>query len=446
MMNLVKNCIPVTRCVLCRSTCEVSRFISTDSEKMETFERGEVINENPSNEEYFRAICQESNLDTILGRPVFRSTRLEAAVRRLADNLMIYDTIDKFLLSDEFKQFDDPNKSELSPVIVDHDLLQSTDKSLLSKAHTYFIKEYNSSSLNHSQYATTISDLDYALPIYSQSSKENMHNRLGTYVQKYLNRDSFLPGLCDLILESTARQDIKLFSRIIVILLASGYVKPAEMTLDCIIASNLPMDRHMYYLAIRTLVRNSSKQRFIEVARLLNLQDNNYNNPRFTSMSQEWVRGQSTWFPSTPYYKNLAERFFGSGSPELCDAVDSICEGLYRFSMHQELDLCLREFIMKSGILPISILLINFKVARRNKDGLRSSWTWDQFLLYFDEKPKERLEKLKGERLFFVLAYEAALASNTTELCTKIVQFTKKHRLDFDLRTLKEQAQINNIT
>lgn len=406
-----------------------------------------VLREDTSNDELFYAIgtADEQQMDAILGRGTLRSSNLEAAVRRLADGFHIYDTIDKFLLSDELKQFEDSHKrGDIKNDSIDTAADHQVSDNLLHRAHNYFFKEYNIGSLPPNDNYAAYEELDYSIPVYSLETQRQIYQRLADYVKNYLSGDpqrTFLSELGHILQEASQMPALEVFYKAMNDLLERGYLRPAEMVLDCLVAANVPLDHHIYALGLRVLAYNESVDRFKQMAKLLPLKDTHHLSPVFKGMSRYWTRDPVEWFPSTNYYTSLAKRFSTSpgrtSSSNYQNVTNSLADGLYYLGMHNQLDLCLREAYVDQNKLAVPLIDINFKAARQSKDAHRAQWTWERFKEL--KLGNQALKSIQGGKLFYIRAFTAAQKSGNDDLYRDMKAFVFKHEINRMFGSLRLQ-------
>lgn len=265
----------------------------------------------------------ESDLGRNLGFRRQRNVKLEASVRMLADNLILYETMDQVfnkrrLELFDYKNFVEPateehssvasavNPNEYTVLGVNEPLLRSLDMNALNEAHNYMAKTYNAmSSKSFSHYLNEALAVSYSGPylqpyqrniqkssegwhgvyynVYKQErfaataamnkrlmmyGKDKFYTQGHNYNSLLQSHPNYLSGIAEILMTSGALPDLKTFNILIRQFNLSRLSAPARMVLDALILSELPMNNLVYNTALRLAISTGDKEGFMQLSRV----------------------------------------------------------------------------------------------------------------------------------------------------------------------------------
>lgn len=303
-------------------TCQVctTRNSSVDLQKAILGDQPDL----PPPRSRFSLSLTESDLQENLGPRIQRSVRLEAAVRMLADNLIVYESMDQVfnnrrleLLSyqnqdhspeDQAPPPSFPITNEYTVMGINEDLLLSLDIDTLDLAHMHMSKSYNvMTSKTFSHYLNEVTVLShsraYLLPYKRKVEYHEKWN--GLYVTMYQREQlvataamnekltkhirhnfykqgeayntprqpqpNFLSGIAEILMTSGALPDLKTFNLLIRQLNLYRLPVPARMALDALLLSDLTMNNMVYTTALRLAISTNDKEGFMRLSRVFDL-------------------------------------------------------------------------------------------------------------------------------------------------------------------------------
>lgn len=346
-------------------------------------------------------------IDGLLGKGVMRATRVEAVVRMMADLFAIYDDRDTDFLNKELKyEFGegdeiDSGESASSSSNMDEISHEKEEQNLVQYLNsmddeTEINKKLSSTFFGTADQTARWSVNDYIeLQAGSRALRYQSHNAnsASAALYKYLGtyHNDMLKGVGDKLLSSEGIPNLKTFNYLLRRLITFQHTKPAQIALDCLILSEIPLSSQTWSIGIKVAIANGSMTDFLKLARLVDLSQ--AANKALTDSKNGVLEKISSnkpapWLSPESGDKNLRQRFFPSdqlyegGMP----LINVLIEGFYRFRLHSHLDTVLRYMMNNDMLLNPAILTLNFRAAATSRDSIRATWTWQRtkILLSFD--------------------------------------------------------------
>jgi hypothetical protein len=366
------------------------------------------------------------DMESVLGPQRIRSTQIEAAVRMLADYFLVYDAMDRVFLDEQFnREFGGERRAARSDDIieVDRGLLNSLDSPMLHKAHQSVFKEYgvhNIKDLEH--YMET----GYGAPQYSVTSPNHAYTALNRYMKKF--RPGFFKGLSEQLMSADGVPNLRAFHLIIRQLTLYRYTKPAQMALDCLFLSDIPLSLETLALALKNAECDGDKSRFRRLARILQFSPSTTtDSPRLKDMSSV-IRSRPRWLKRTDKQETMLKRFLPQTDrhqpwtmPTDLALLTNLFEGLCTFAYFEEADVVLRQMITHGIPLNGKILRVNFQTAIKLEDSNRARWTFNELKILVRDNSRQKLPLD-----VFVNAIKAADKTNNKALMTEVTEFVDR--------------------
>lgn len=346
-------------------------------------------------------------IDDLLGKGVMRATRVEAVVRMMADMFAIYDDRDTDFLNKELKyefgEGDDIDNGESGPSSSNmSEISHGKEENLVQYLNsmddeTAINKKLSSTFFGEADQTARLSVNDYIeLQAGSRALRYQSHNAnsASATLYKYLGtyHNDMLKGVGDKLISSEGIPNLKTFNYLLRRLINFQHTKPAQLALDCLILSEIPLSPQTWSIGIKVAIANGSMVDFLKLARLVDLsQTANRALADWKSGTLEEISTNKPilWMPFENGDKQLRQRFFSSdhlyegGMP----LFNVLIEGFYRFRLHSHLDTVLRYIMNNDMLLNPAILTLNFRAAATSRDTTRATWTWQRTKMLLSVDP-----------------------------------------------------------
>lgn len=402
------------------------------------------------------------DMDELLGPRRIRSTVVESAVRMIADYFMVYDAMDKVLLDQEFKleygstgleaEVEAEETDQEALVSINQNLLNSLDKPSLQKVHNNFFQDYIPTKLGSANFYNNYTQFSAAGPYYSQPGSGEAYKSLLYYMKNL--RPEFLSGLSKQLMETKGVPDLDVFHLVIRQLTLYRYSKPAQMALQCLLQSGIPLNAETLSIALKLATSSGDVEHFRQLSRIFDLREPPGlmdTDPLFQNMSQTTP---GRWdFQRKEMDNLLRARFFPSNGPKMNKKqmgylYTTIVEGFYKFNWHNYIDIAIRKMIRQGIPLNVSLLTVNFKVAKKTSDPVRARWTWDRLVELHNTDPSRVDSKA------YNIAKLTAQSTNNQRLLDEITAFSftkspplssRKHSPLVTLSNNREKAPLKKV-
>lgn len=360
----------------------------------------DVVAEDGEGLNQMLAHASTSDMDELLGPRRIRSTVVESAVRMIADYFMVYDAMDKVLLDQEFKLeygstgLEGEEESDQDALVsINQNLLNSLDKPSLQRVHNNFFQDYIPTKLGSANFYNNYTQFSTAAPYYSQPGSGEAYKSLLYYMKNL--RPEFLSGLSKQLMETKGVPDLDVFHLVIRQLTLYRYSKPAQMALQCLLQSGISLNAETLSIALKLATSNGDVEHFRQLSRIFDLREPPGlidTNPLFQNMSQTTP---GKWdFQRKEMDNLLRARFFPNSGPkmnkkQMAYLYTTLVEGFYKLNWHNYIDMAIRKMIRQGIPLNVTLLTVNFKVAKKTSDPVRARWTWDRLVELHNSDPAQ---------------------------------------------------------
>jgi hypothetical protein len=347
-----------------------------------------------------RLLATSSDCRHILGPRRVRSTVIEAAVRKIADHLLIFDSIDRELLNHELNAELDTNSDSVEPkeyanllVNVDRKLLNTLDKATLDKVHGHFLQDFDSTA-PRKHLKEYIEESSYLPSQYRFSNSQAATDRLSHYLRT--SKPELLKGLSKKLRSLESLPNLNSFHEIIIQLKNHRYSKPAQLVLDTLYATELQLSPKTLAIALDLAIANSDIDRFSVLARAMDLSEPPVNKSLSKYVKGEYYNGKSVddyWFERNEIDEKIYRRFVpteeaasststnvgtSASDIEIMNIYIQLLDGFLKFGWYERVDLVLNQYLEKSLEYNSGFFTILFRIAKDTADDVRLLWTWKE--------------------------------------------------------------------